>query len=261
MTQTKLEMPQQAQEDQYAFPYHYLPSWSTKGLILARYWPWGYRYLGGLMLVLDQLQPYRFASLIDIGCGDGRFLREAAKVYPDVHLLGVDYSERAICLAKALNPGLHYEALNILEAPPVKRFDAATLIEVLEHIPPPEVKRFIAAVADLLENRGHLVLTVPHRNKPIIKKHFQHFTSADLRAILEPHFTDIVFTPFDTLPRYAPLLAILDRLIGGKGKFFILTNRRLLGWVFRYYVKHHLYVKDEKRCERIAVICRKRSAA
>ena len=92
MTQTKLEMPQQAQEDQYSFPYHYLPSWSAKGLILARYWPWGYRYLGGLMLVLDQLQPYRFASLIDIGCGDGRFLREAAKVYPDAHLLGVDYS-------------------------------------------------------------------------------------------------------------------------------------------------------------------------
>lgn len=255
----KLEAAQQVQEEQYAFPYHYLPSWSAKGLTLARYWPWGYRYLGGLRVVLDLLKPCDFSSLIDIGCGDGRFLREAAQAYPDVELLGVDYSERAIHLAQAFNPDLHYAALNILEAPPAKRFAMATLIEVLEHIPPAEVARFVAAVANLLEAGGQLVLTVPHRNKPVIRKHFQHFSAADLRAILEPHFTDIAFTPFDALPRYAPLLALLDRLIGGKGKFFVLTHRRLLGGVFRYYLKHHLYVKDEQHCERIAVVCRKRS--
>ena len=65
--------------------------------------------------VLAQLADVQFDSLVDIWCGDGRFLREVSQVYLGKSLLGVDYSHRAISLAQAMNPALEYDCVNILE--------------------------------------------------------------------------------------------------------------------------------------------------
>ena len=40
-------------------------------------------------LALDQLAKIGFTTLADIGCGDGRFLREVAQAYPGKQLLGI----------------------------------------------------------------------------------------------------------------------------------------------------------------------------
>ncbi len=45
-----------------------------------RHWSWGYRYLGRLQVVFDLLDGLEFDSLLDVGCGDGRFLREARQL-------------------------------------------------------------------------------------------------------------------------------------------------------------------------------------
>lgn len=247
-----------AQESEYAFPYHYIPVVKGSKFSSTRHWDWGFRYLGGMHVALDILTAQPFGSLVDIGCGDGRFLREVANRCPDAQLLGVDASARAIRLAQALNPNIDYRVHDIVTHGAPGRFDVATLIEVIEHIPPADVPRFLSAVADMLPAGGRLILTVPHRNKPLIEKHYQHFTAAQLRELLTPHFSAPDVIPFDVQARRAPLLWLTERILGGKGRWFILTNPRLLYLFYRLYLKRYLYADSEARCERIAVVCRKK---
>ena len=243
------------QEAQYLYPYHYIPTLDGGVFSQVQYWSWGFRYLGGMEVVFDQLKKLSFDSLIDIGCGDGRFLREVAKRHPNTKLLGFDSSTRAIHLAKVMNPELNYKTINIIETPPKAKFDVATLVEVLEHIEPGKVEPFLENAASLLNDDGWLILTVPHANKGLNEKHYQHFTSKTLQEVLEPHFRDIVFIPFDVKSR---IMAELARLIGGQGNHFILTTPWILTWFYRLYRKKFLYTDNEKKCMRIAAICQKR---
>lgn len=247
----------QAQEAEYALPYHYLPEVRGHKFSSTRHWDWGFRYLGGMQVALDQLGQARFDSLIDIGCGDGRFLREVKSRYPGKTLLGIDASERAIRLAQALNPELAYRALDIVRDGLDQTYDAATLIEVIEHIPPPELPAFLDAVARTIKPGGLLVLTVPHRNKPLIEKHYQHFTGELLRTLLAPRFDVLKVLPFDPSPR-TPLAWLTLRLLAGKGRWFLFTQQRILYRCYQRYRRRYLYANDESRCERIAVVCTRR---
>lgn len=246
------------QEAQYSFPYHHIPSVRKAKFSAVRYWSWGFRYLGGIQLVLDQLADTQFSSLIDIGCGDGRLLREIGTRYSGKHLLGIDASSRAIQLAQALNPGLQYQTIDLVEERIPEKFDVATLIEVIEHIVPDNLPEFIRAVADTLVENGRLILTVPHDNTPVTRKHYQHFNSAKLRTLLEPHFDNFAFIPFDVPASRSLFMWLIQRILGPKGKFFLLTNARLLYLFYAAYLKHYLYARDENRCERIAVVCTKK---
>lgn len=249
-----MDRKQRIQDREYRFPYHYIPARDNKGFTQTRHWSWGFRYLGGLRVVLDGLERQPFESLVDIGCGDGRFLREVAREFPHARLAGIDYSERAIRLARAMNPGLDYRAENILEGSADERFEVATAIEVLEHIPPEDLPQFLEAIARRMEEGGRFLLTVPHINKAVSAKHYQHFDSGKLRALLEPHFTDLEFVPFDHNSR---LLVLLSRLMGGGGSQYLITNRRLNDALYRLYLRRWLYTGSEKRCQRIAVFCSK----
>jgi len=258
MPKQELASPQRLQEEEYAYPYHYIPTLGDGRFSQTQHWPWGLQYMAGIEVVLAALQGLGFESLVDIGCGDGRFLREAAERFPEARLLGVDYSERSIALARAMNATLHYEVRNVIEEPLEACFDVVTSVEVLEHIPPGDVERFVAAMAAALKPAGHLVLTVPHSSMPVQAKHFQHFDSADLARLLSPYFGALRFVPFD---RASWLWALLRRALGGQGEHLVLTDRRLMHGVYRLYQRTCLYVKDEAQCQRIAVVARRASTA
>jgi SAM-dependent methyltransferase len=245
---------QRIQEDQYSAPYHYLPRWNGIKFSSFAYWSWGFRYLGGIEFLLSLLAPLEFESLIDIGCGDGRLLSEIGVRFPGKILEGVDYSEQAIALAKVLSRGATFSAGNILSSEPVRQYDIATSVEVIEHIPPADLERFVAAMAERIRPGGKLILTVPHRNRPVEKKHFQHFDLAKLRELLSPHFADLRFIPFDRVRNPGLSLRLADWLLGGRGRFFLVTNRRILGRAFRHYLEHGLACRDETECGRIAAI-------
>ena len=241
------------QESQYAYPYHYIPEHGGKSFSQTQHWEWGFRYLGGMKVVMDELSSLSFESLVDIGCGDGRFLREFCRQHPGKETLGVDYSDRAIRLASAMNPKIPYECRDIRSDPMDRSFDVATLIEVLEHIPPSDVSEFLESVSEMLCPGGHLVLTVPHTNKPVQPKHFRHYDKSLLQKCLAPHFEDLSFILFDSHSR---LLGLLKRLIGGSGDHFVITNPYINHFFFQMYCRYFLYRVDESTCGRIAVTAR-----
>ena len=65
------------QEKQYQFPYHHLPLVDNSGNFYGtRGGKWGYGYLCNLYHTSELVNAIKPGSLLDVGCGDGRFLGE-----------------------------------------------------------------------------------------------------------------------------------------------------------------------------------------
>src|SRR5579883_1550856 len=60
-------------------------------------------YLQGL--IFDRAHRAAPESILDVGCGTGRFLRQAAQRWPGASLIGVDPAEGMIEMARRLTPG------------------------------------------------------------------------------------------------------------------------------------------------------------
>jgi len=249
---SKLDEEQKLQQNQYNFPYHYIPEVDDRGRFSqTRQWSWGYRYLGGIQVVLDRLSDLNFNSLIDIGCGDGRFLHELKNTMVNVDLKGIDYSHQAIDFANAMNPDIEFECKNIINSETNKQYDIVTLIEVLEHIPPDRLSSFLDSCTDTVSDDGCLIITVPHKNKPVQKKHYQHFSRKDLTDLLSGYSDQLSFFPFDKQSR---ILSFVQRLLGGQGNHYVITSKSIKAAFWEAYKSKYLYT-SEPRCGRIAVVC------
>ena len=245
---------QSVQESEYSIPYHYIPTVDESGFSQTLFWSWGMRYLGGIELVLSRLNSVNFESLLDIGCGDGRFLREVSRRYSNIDLKGVDYSRTAVQLAKAMNPAIEYLCADITAESLPKKYDVVTMIEVLEHIPPEIIPDFLLAVADCLVLPGKLILTVPHTNKRVQEKHYQHFTSASLQKTLEPFFTVDRIIPFDRISR---ITGWMLRLLGYTSNNYLITNKRLNSFVYKRVLQGCLQEQKEEDCGRLMAVVKK----
>lgn len=245
------------QEEQYRFPYHYLPTYDGRRFSQLQYWSWGFRYLGRLEVTLDLVGRLGFQSLIDIGCGDGRFLEEARKRWPGKTLLGIDSSDAAVTLARRMIPDVLVESRDILRSPLDGSFDIATLLDVIEHVPPDSLPSFLHSVSRAIRPGGYLVLTVPHRNEKLIDKHYQHFDADRLRKVLACDFPEPRFIFFD---QRSSLSHLLWKVLGGSGRYYVVTHPGLNTFLFNYYRRHYLYSNDERACLRIACAVQKAPA-
>ena len=252
-----MDTQQSLQERAYRIPYHYLPVVEDGRFSQHQHWSWGYRYLGRLHVALTLLEQRPFGSLLDLGCGDGRFLREVRQRFAGVRLLGIDSSGAAIRWAQALNPDLRFETADALERSPDEQFDVVTLLEVIEHVPPARLGEFLKAAAAQLRPGGRLILTTPHTNERLDPRHYQHFTCARLREVLQGDFDDISCVPFDYVGWPTRLLL---QALGGSGRFFIVTHPGLNTCFYRRYMRRCLEGSGERRCQRLAAVAQKKAS-
>lgn len=246
-----LDLRQKIQDDDYAFPYHYVPQ-MTPGYSHTYSWPWGLYYISAMEYVLDRVHTLRPAAVADIGTGDGRLVRELALKLPDARVVGIDYSMRAIQLARALNPTLDFRCADILNDPVDKTFDVLTLVEVFEHIPPELGMGFVSALRRLIRDNGTLIVTVPHSNMKVGKKHFRHFSAETLRAAFDEHFEVQECVFLDNRSRAVGWIrALLEN------RYFILTHWGIRNRLYRLY-KRAFLISEEARCGRIFMRLRPR---
>lgn len=191
---TELSPQQRIQEERYRFPYHYL----SLGVDEYRYF-WHIEYLELLAAVKRLLGPLEGLRILDAGCGDGRFTYELSGE-PCVPV-GIDLSERAIAFARAFNPGVEFRVGDLADLTDKDRFDAAVMIDTLEHIPPEDCPRVAENVASALRPGGTLVITVPTTNIPTCAKHHRHFEEGTLIETLAPWFEPTRLEGFSRLGR------------------------------------------------------------
>lgn len=173
------------QEQEYEFPYHYLPRIEDgNSILLHRYLEWGLDYMTYMRFVVDLIRQSSPKSLCDVGCGDGRLLNMIESFVPDS--VGIDVSKRAISLARAFNPSIEIVHGDVSELS--RTFQWITLIEVLEHIPDAEMAGFVANVSRIMDPGGYLLITVPTVNVPLHPKHYRHYNLEILKATLQSRF-------------------------------------------------------------------------
>ena len=108
-------------------------------------------------LHIQILSKFPFKTLLDIGCGNGLFLKQVMEALPLKRALGVDLSETMV--ERARRNGIEARHIDICDLQ--ERFDAATAVfDVLNYIPPEGLERFFDCTADLLEKEGLFVADV-----------------------------------------------------------------------------------------------------
>jgi SAM-dependent methyltransferase len=166
--------PRERQEAQYDFPYHYLLSQDQPNIWrVARYLHWGYEYFTVLDAVVNMVSHYQPKRLLDFGCGDGRLIRDLTNRSPDLEVIGVDRSERALAFAEAILHGKPKVRL-VTGLSRIDRtllpVEAVMAMEVLEHIPPLDLKPLTEELQAVLSPYGIFIVTVPSLNIPLNKK-------------------------------------------------------------------------------------------
>lgn len=175
------------QSDQYEFPYHYLVDLPSRRFV--RGLDWGLDYFSYMERVIDLVTKYAGRDLLDVGCGDGYLLYNLARegtVDADVRMVGIDIDERAIKFAQAFCHGFSPKFYTMAIAEYNERHDLISAVETLEHIPHDEITAFTGHIDRLLRRSGILVVSVPSTVRPVIEKHYRHYTL----DMLQSYFPD-----------------------------------------------------------------------
>ena len=156
-------------------------------------------------------------DLLEIGCGPGYFLR-AARAAGVPRVVGVDRNPWAVEAAR--RDGLDVCIGSIDALPPQPRFDAAVMLDVLEHVPEPVP--FLRAVRARLRPGGRLLIMTPNLASWLarvsgprwvslkVPEHVLYYTPHSIRRVL----ADAGFAVRTLRPtgQYVTLAFLLDRV-------------------------------------------------
>jgi len=132
------------------------------------------------------------ARVLDIGCGDGSFLRSVNAFRSDIAIAGLEGSGEGLDLARRALPGAVLEQVDLQSLPPMvvdrlRNFVTHALCsEVIEHVDRPI--DVLATARPLLAPTGVLVVTVPAGPMSAFDRHVghrKHYTRDMLRAEAE----------------------------------------------------------------------------
>jgi cyclopropane fatty-acyl-phospholipid synthase-like methyltransferase len=169
--------------------------------------------------------------LLEIGCGTGNFLLQAAKAFPGARLVGVDIDDESLAKARdkvqqaglAARIAVHKEKVDDAAG----AFDAVVMIEVLHEIAPEIRPAVIGAAARTLKAGGWMVIvdetypsTLDEARRP------------EFRFPLQTGFEELIWGNViptreeqERLLRDAGLKGVINRDMIGEG-FTVLTIQR-----------------------------------
>jgi SAM-dependent methyltransferase len=147
---------------------------------------------------IDFLQSQKVSSILDIGCGNGVFLRLAQKAIKDVKTTGIEQSKAAIKVC-------FDNGIEVFDGSPERfaslhsneRFDCVALWGVLEHLKDP--RSIITLIQTrLLKLGGYLLICVPNVDSLIVRmlwdkcstftyQHLWYFNLGRLSTLLHNH--------------------------------------------------------------------------
>jgi 2-polyprenyl-3-methyl-5-hydroxy-6-metoxy-1,4-benzoquinol methylase len=181
-------------------------------------------------------------KLLDVGCGDGRFLKHAKE--QGFEVWGIDFDKKSVENAKR-NLGIDTVFAMSLEEfyeyakEKNLKFDVITFFEVLEHQDKP--REFLEMVKGLLKEGGYIAGSVPNRERLFVEiswkyfhgdhppHHFLRFSKSSLEKVLNfSGFKDVEVYKLDC--PFIELFPYLEKkLFGNLDKLKIKLKGMVLG--------------------------------
>ncbi len=204
-----------------------------------------------LLTVIETIK-LNVESILDIGCGDGSFLKVLAWRLPQTRLYGADISDEAIHQAKEKIDCLFF-VCNIEEDFPPINVDLVTCNDVLEHCVDDQ-----KSLKNISKTTRYLLLTVPTGKKldryDKSSGHVRLYTEPLLKRKLEHAGFTVLFMKEWGFPFY-DLLRSIKNIVGpmyevgvqGKLTFF----QRAVGFGLRYL----MYLNCFNKGGRIFALC------
>ncbi|GEM_PF-6193699 len=123
---------------------------------------------------------HRPERVLDVGCGQGRYIGLAKTYFGDSAFSGVDFSDVAIAKARENHPdGLFFVSrAEELSAIPDASIDLLITIELLEHVY--DVKKTVSEFSRVLKPNGWILFTTPCANR-FSFEWFQNYFSKTLQ--------------------------------------------------------------------------------
>lgn len=114
--------------------------------------------------LLDFELEIEIGSILDAGCGEGYAAKRFLSKHPEATAFGVDLSQEAVKQARVFAPQMPAAVADVTHLPfPDKQFDLVVSLEVLEHLPKPE----LAVEMYKRLSRRYVLLSVP--NEPVFR--------------------------------------------------------------------------------------------
>jgi len=225
------------QENQYIRPYHQFMSFEP--FRMSELYNDSLSYYGYVGVAMSFIQGDNIA---EVGCGDGKILKELATRHPEKFFEGFDLSNRAILFAKAFGAGLNIKFYDEDFSQGDTLYDTIFCIETLEHISDEDMISFVNSLYKRLKSKGRLIITVPSENLKLISKHYRHYNTEILEKNLK-QFLNIKYLYVDSNKGFWLRRILANRL-------FILNNRFLIDFVLNIYKKKYMYAR-ERDCAHI----------
>jgi len=240
------------QDNLYNFPYHYLPQKiEDKVFKPFRVHYWLYDYIFLINFLIEKIKKFKHDNLLDFGCGDGRFINDL-KRNTKIFLFGYEISVQASSLFKAFNP----EAKLINSIDELKKyqdfFDAINFSEVIEHIPSEKILENIDVIYKILKKDGFLMVTAPHENNPVHKKHYRHYNFESLLKNFDTSKFEVIEKKF--LFKSNIFKTIFRKLLFNR---FFIINSNFIFKIF-YYLNNFFFLSEEKNCHTIFILLKKK---
>ncbi len=167
-------------------------------------------------IIVNLIRPLAFDSVLDVGCGQGSFLKLLSSDFPEIQVSGTDFSMKAIEMARLRVPNGRFQLLNLSKEHLDETFDLVVCSEVLEHIIDDKV-----AIQNLVSMTDkYLVVSAPQgRMRPfeIAVGHVRNYASGELVRKLKQEGLSIIRVIEWGFPFYSPLYRDLLNGLGGKG--------------------------------------------
>jgi 2-polyprenyl-3-methyl-5-hydroxy-6-metoxy-1,4-benzoquinol methylase len=124
-------------------------------------------------LILECLGSERFASVLDVGCGNGELLALLHGAHPEVSVLaGADLSPDQIARNRARLPAMEFSALDVQKDRLDRTFELVVCSEVIEHLD--DQRNAVKNLTSMVAPGGRLVLTCPTGTMYPTERHFGH---------------------------------------------------------------------------------------
>lgn len=124
-------------------------------------------------------------SIMEVGCGNGRFLDKLQMTNPKVKIAGLDSSEAGIAVCRQRVQG-EFVCADIQTYATDARYDFVMCFNTIEHFLNPYL--VIANMIRMLKPKGRLILTVPNADMDRCQDHRWFWNHRELSMLMGQYF-------------------------------------------------------------------------